>query len=301
MTMNRSNFADELAPGFRQIFIDALKFGEKPPVMNKVYNTPETPNTQYIDDSYQTGFGLVPTKDEGSSSSYDTIYQAFDKRYTHDTYSLAYRVTKEMHEDSRYGLMKKLPKALGRSMRATVETDGANMLNNGFVTTYDTGGDGKELFATDHPLVSGGTQKNELSTSADLSATSYEQATIDLKDTTDDRGILLDLTPKKLVYPNELAWTVRKLFGSTLDPESANNAINPANDERMEFVEWSYLTDPDAWFITCDEHELNWFWRVMPDHYKGNDFDTDDAKFKVRARWKRGWTVPWGAFGSPGG
>jgi len=300
MTLQRTNFADELAPGFRQIFMDALKFGEKPPVNNSVFNFPKTPATQYVDDSYMTGFGLVPTKNEGAASSYDDIYQGLDVRYTHDTYSLAYRVTKEMHEDSRYGLMAKLPKALGRSMRATVETDGANMFNNAFSDSYTGGGDSIELCATTHVLVTGGTQKNELTNAADLSETSYEQATIDIYETTDDRGILMNLMPKKLLYPVELGFTVKKMFESNLEWDSANNAINPMKGENLQMIQWAYLTDPDAWFIICDEHELNWFWRVMPDHYKGNDFDTDDAKFKVRARWKRGWSIPWGIFGSPG-
>ena len=300
MTISRGGFADALAPGFRQIFFDALKWGEKPPVMSTVFNTPPTPATQYLDDSYVTGLGLLTTKTEGASSDYDDIYQAYDKRYTHETRSLAYRITKEMVEDDRYSVMSKLPKALGRSTRASVETDGANMFNNGFVTTYDTGGDGLELYSTAHTYVTGGTWKNELTTAADLSPTSWEQATIDIKDTTDDRGILMNLTPKQLMYANELAWTVRKLFGSEKEPLTGNNAINPMHDEKLQFVEWSYLTDPDAWFIHCDEHEMNWFWRVMPDHYQGNDFDTDDAKFKVRARWVRGWSHPAGTFGSPG-
>lgn len=302
MTIHSDNFADALAPGFRQIFMDGLKFGEKPPVINSVYNLPKTPSVAYVDDSYITGFGYVPTKDKGVASSYDDAYQGLDSRYTFDTYSLAYRVIKEWVEDERYGLMAKLPKALGRSMRATVEQDGANMFNNGFSNTYlMSGSDGLELFSTDHVLVTGGTQKNELTTAADLTATSFEQACNDIKDTLDDRGIALGLIPKKLLYPNELAWTVRKLFGSEKDPDSAMNAVNPAHDYKLEFIEWPYyLTDADAWFVICDEHELNWFWRVKPNYYKGNDFDTDDAKFKVRARWKRGWSSPWGVFGSPG-
>lgn len=298
MTTERSSFSDLLAPGFRKIFVDALNFGEKPPVCSRVYNM-NTSKRQYEDDSYVTGFGLVPDKNEGAAVTYDDFYQGFDKRYTHTTRSMAYRVTKEMYEDELYGIMAKMPKALGRSMRATVETDAANTLNRAETAAY-TGADGSVLLATGHALVSGGTQSNRLTTNADLSATSYEAAMIQLKDTTDDRGILLDLMPRKLVYPNELAWTVRKLFGSDKDPDSANNAVNPANDERLDFVEWSYLTDSDAWFILADNHELNWFWRVQPDHFQGNDFDTDDAKFKVRARWSNGWTVPWGIFGSTG-
>ncbi len=299
MTAHTSNFADALAPGFRQIFMDALAFGEKPPVVDSVFNM-LTSKRAYEDDSYVTGFGLMPKKTEGAPSSYDDFYEGLDTRYTHDTYSLAYRVTKEWVEDELYGLMQKLPKACGRSVRATIETDGANVFNNGFSSSYTGGPDSLALFHVSHLFVTGGTQKNKLTTDADLSATSYEQATIDLKDTTDDRGILLDLKPKKIIYPNELAWTVRTLFGSAQDPDSANNAINPARDERLEFIEWSYLTDADAWFLACEDNELNWFWRVKPDHYKGNDFDTDDAKFKVRARWKRGWSSAWGMFGSAG-
>lgn len=301
MTIHRTNFADSLAPGFRQLFMDALAFGEKPPVMESVFNVTQSEPVAYVKDSYVTGFGLLEIKNESTASSYDDIYEGLDTTYTFVTRSLAYRITKEWVEDERYGLMQKLPKALGRSTRASVETDASNILNNGFVTTYNTGADGKELFATDHLYVTGGTYKNELTTAAELSATSYEQALIDIKDMRDDRGIMLDLKPKKIVYPNELAWTVKKLFGSDKDPTSANNTINPMADEKLQHIEWSYLTDPDAWFILCDTHELNWFWRVKPDHYQGNDFDTDDAKFKVRARWDRGWSSPFGVFASPGG
>jgi len=300
MTIQRANFADALAPGFRKIFIDALNFGEKPPVINKVYNMPKTPATQSVKDSYITGFGLASVKTEGTSTDYDDVYQGFDKTYTHDTYSIGYRVTKEMEEDDRYGLMGKLPKAAGRSVRATVETDGANMLNNGFSDSY-LGADGLELFSTLHVLVTGGTQKNELTNAADLSGTSYEQALIDLAETTDDRGIYLNLSPKKIVFPVELDWTVQKLFGTPKGYGSGMGDINPAHNENLEYVKWAYLTDGEAWFILCDEHEANWFWRIHPQHYKGNDFDTDDAKFKARARWKRGYTAPWGLFGSPGG
>ena len=300
MTANRTSFADAMAPGFRQIFMDSLKFGEKPPVNNKLYNFPTTPATQYIDDSYVTGFGLVGKKTEGAATTYDDFYEGLDTRYTHDTYSQGYRITKEWMEDDRYSLMQKLPKATGKSMRATIETDGANVLNNGFSSSYTGGPDSLAMLHASHVFVTGGTQKNRPSNDSDLSETSWLQMNIDLKDSTDDRGILLDLKPAKLFYPNEMSYTVQKLFGSTLEPSSGNNAINPVNNESVDKIEWSYLTDEDAWFVTCEEHELNWFWRKMPDHYQGNDFDTDAAKFKSRARWIRGWSSPWGIYGSPG-
>lgn len=300
MTIHTSNFADALAPGFQQIFVDTLAFGERPPVLEKVFTVKVPANVAYVKDSYVTGFGFLQDKDIGTASTYDDIYQGLDVTYTFNTRSLAYRIVKEWIEDERYGLMEKLPKALAKSTRASVETDASNIFNNGFVTTYDTGGDGKELFATDHPYVTGGTWRNELENAADLTATSWEQANIDLKDTLDDRGLPLNLRPRAILFPNELNYTVQKLFGSEKDPASAMNAINPMSNEKIQQIEWSYLTDEDAWFIICDAHELYWYWRLRPEHYQGNDFDTDDAKFKVRCRWDRGWSHPAGLFGSPG-
>lgn len=297
MAIQRANNGDLLAPGFREIFFQ--KFGERPPQYTELFNIEKEDNRQYVDDSYMSEFGLIPTKDEGVEMDSDEIIQGFDKRYTFETYALQYRVTEENMEDDLYNVLKKLPASLGRSMRSTVDQDGANMYNDGFDSSVETGGDGKELFATDHPLLDGSTQKNELSVAADLNATSLEQALIDIRATTNDRGLLVHLKPRKLVIAPANEWNARKLLQSQLDPDSANNAINPAQGQ-LEIVVNDYLTDPDAWFVLCDEHELNWFWRVMPDHMQGNDFGTGDAKFKVRARWKRGWSLPWGAFASPG-
>ena len=297
MVMSRGNFGDLLAPGFREIFFQ--KFGERPPEYTEIFNM-LTSTRQYEDDSYVSGFGTIPLKSEGVEMDSDDVIQGFDERYTHDTYALQYRITEEMNEDELYGVMKKLPSALGRSMRITIETDGANMLNRAFDTTnYADGGDGKALLTTDHPLLDGSTQKNELTTAADLSATSLEQALIDIAATTDDRGLLVHLVPKKLIVAPSGEWAARKLLQSALDPDSGNNAINPAQNQLSLSVN-HFLTDSDAWYIVCDEHEMNWFWRITPDHMQGNDFGTGDAKFKVRARWKRGWSLPWGVFGSPG-
>lgn len=293
--MQRGSFGDLLMPGFREIFFQ--KFGERPPEYTDIFNI-KTSSRQYEDDSFVSGFGLVPKKTEGQSSSMDNVIQGFDTRYTHDTYSLQWRITQEMWEDDLTGIMRRLPEAAGRSMRITVEQDGANMLNRAFNSSY-TGGDGKELLATDHPLLDGSTQKNELTTAADLSDSSLEQALIDIAATTDDRGLLLHMMPKKLIVHPSNEWAAKKLLGSTQEPDSANNAINPAKGS-LQLAVNHYLTDADAWFIVCDNHELNWFWRIKPDITPGNDFDTDDAKFKIRSRWSRGWSMPWGVFGSPG-
>ena len=296
MTMLRASFGDLMAPGLRALFMN--KFGEKEPQYTKLFNM-NTSQRQYEDDSYISGFGPLVTKNEGQSSTYDDAIQGYDKRYTHVTRSLAYRITKEMMEDDLYRAIQKMPQALARSTRTSIEQDGANIFNNGF--TSGTGGDGVYLFSASHPLKGGGTQTN-LITGADLSSTSLEAACVAMRAQTDDRGNLLNVMPKKLVVAPSEEWTAKELLQSANYPLISVNtsAINVARSLGLELVVNDYLTDADAWFLIGDEHEINWFWRVTPDHYQGNDFDTDDAKFKVRARWSNGWSLPWGIVGSAG-
>ncbi len=295
MTMMRSAFGDLLAPGFREIFFN--KFNEYPSGIEQIFNMNGS-EQESEKDSYVSGFGLVPKKTEGASVTYDDVVQGIDTTYKHDTWSMAYRITLEMWEDDLYSKMKKMPDALGRSMRITIETDGANVFNRAQTSGYE-GSDGLVLLSTAHLLAGGGTQKNRLTNAADLAMSSLEQAKIDIAETTDDRGLTLHLMPRKLLIPVELEWTANQILNSSSMPGNANNDINPAKGMLTPVVN-NFLTDSDAWFILCDDHELNWFWRKKPDHYQGNDFDTDDAKFKVSARWSRGWSIPWGIFGTMG-
>lgn len=293
--VSTGNFADLFTPGFRVIFQE--KFMSYPEQYSKYFNL-KTSTRNHEEDSAVTGFGLAPVKNQGAGIHYDDPMQGFDVRYDHLTYGLGFIVTRELAEDDEYRAIAKMPASLARSMRLTVETDAANVYNRAFNPSY-TGGDGKELCATDHPLVGGGTQKNELSAAADLDATSFEQALIDIADTTDDRGLLMALQPKMLVVPPELDWTAAKMLESSLDPDTSNNAVNPAKG-RLPYSVWNYLTDPDAWFILCDAHEVNFFWRRKIEFVQDNDFDTENAKYKSTMRFSRGWSMPWGVFGSPG-
>ena len=198
-----------------------------------------------------------------------------------------------------YNKINALPTALARSGVHTVEITAANILNRAFNSTY-TGADAKEMCATDHPLLDGGTLSNELTTSADLSMTSMEQALIDISNFTDDRGLQIPAKPRQLIVPPELEWTAQQLLKSEKDPESANNAINPAKGI-MPYTVNHFLTDTDAWFIQTDiPNGLVFYWRRRPSLTKDNDMDSDNAKFKSTMRFICGWDDPRQIFGSPG-
>ena len=69
---------------------------------------------------------------------------------------------------------------------------------------------------------------------------------------------------------------------------------------RLPYMVYNWLTDPDAWFILCEDHELNMFWRRKVDMERDNDFDSENARFKATMRFIASWSIPWGLFGSPG-
>lgn len=290
-----NNLPDLVTDGLRQVTFNRLsRFPEQFSTYYNINSSSKNDET----DTYIGTFGLVAERFEGDPVSYDDPPQGFDVTYTHREFAKGFRVGRILMEDDQYSIINKMPTGLASSLKETIETDGANVLNNGFAGGF-VGGDGVQLFSTAHPLPGGGTQSNRPAVNSDLSQTSLEQADIDIAEWLDDRGKKVNLTPVSLIIPKQLDWTARRILGSDKDPDTANNTMNPAfNWIRPNMV--NYLTDPDAWFIQCDMHDVNWFWRRLPDFDRDNDFDTDNLKFKLTARWSNGFSDWYGMYGSPG-
>jgi len=286
-----------LYPGLKVIF--GLSYKDYAAEWSQIF--PVKKSTQAYEKTLgMTGFGLPATKDQGDGITYDNPFQGYTHTVTHYVRGLGYIVTKEMFTDDQYNKINALPKALKRSMLQGKEIDHANVLNRAFNSSY-TGADGKELCATDHPLVGGGTEQNELSTAADLSLTALEQAMIDIGEMTDDRGLLNRLLAKKLVVALENDWTAKQLLGSAMDPETpASNALNPAKG-LLPYIVNHYLTDPDAWFILTDAEEgLVSYSRWPLELGKDNDFNSDNMLNKATERYSISWDDFRGIYGSPG-
>lgn len=263
----------------------------------------ESSDMAYEEDVEMTGFGFAPEKPQGSAVSYDSHTQGYTKRYTHVAYALGYIVTREEIKDNKYEkVSKKRAGALARAMRQTKEVVHANIFNRAFNSSY-TGGDGKELLATDHPSLAGNWQ-NELTTAADLSEAALEDLSIIIMNAKDSRGLNIALGMKNLILPPNLAFEGERLMKSTLQSGTANNDINAIKSMGLfkgGIIVNHYLTDTDAWFITTDSPDgLKSFNREDVEFGKDNDFDTDNAKAKAYMRFSTGWTDPRGLYGSPG-
>lgn len=301
MTITSGNFAKALWPGVKKWY--AAAYGEHPLEWSQIFDQ-DSSGKAYEEDVQVSGLGLAPVKPQGSATSYDTMSQGFVQRYTHLTYSLGFIVTEEAKEDDQYDVVaKRGSKRLGFSMRQTQEVVAANVLNRAFNSAYAYG-DGVELLSAAHPNTAGGTFANELSVAADLSEASIEQACIDIMRFTDDRGLRIRVMPRCLIVPPELAFDAERILKSTLQNDTANNAINAVRSMGLfpdGVVVNHYLTDQDAFFIKTDCPDgLKAYMRRAPEVRTDNDFDTENAKFKASFRASWGATDPRGIFGSPG-
>lgn len=301
MPINTSNFAKALWPGVNKWYGEA--YDEHPVEYTALFDS-YTSRKAYEEDMSISGFGLAQATNQGGSVSYDTMMQGFLTRYSHVKYTLGFIITEEMFDDDQYDVVgRRNARSLAMSMRQTKETVGANVYNRAFNNSY-TGGDGLELCSAAHVNFAGGTYANELTTAADLSEASLEQACIDLMDFTNDRGLKINVMPKTLVIPTELSFEAHRILNSTLRVGSADNDPN-ALREMGKFTNGiivnHYLTDADAWFIrTTAPDGMKYFERKADSFAEDNDFDTSNAKFKASGRYSFGWSDPRGIFGSPG-
>ena len=301
MAISRAQLAKELEPGLNALF--GLEYARYDDEASEVYET-ESSERAFEEEVLLSGFGAAPVKSEGTAVSFDDAGEAYTARYTHETIALAFSITEEAIEDNLYDrLASRYTKALARSMANTKQVKGAATLNNAFDSTF-TGGDGKELCATDHPLVSGNTLRNEPSTASDLNETSLENALIDIAAFVDERGLKVSVRGLKLVVPPALQFVSDRLLESTLRPGTADNDINASRNMGMlpqGYVVNHYLTDTDAWFIKTDAPRGFIHFERMPMSTKmEGDFDTGNVRFKARERYSYGYSDPRCVFGSPG-
>jgi hypothetical protein len=301
MAISRAQLAKELEPGLNALF--GLEYARYDDEAREVYDT-ESSERAFEEEVMLSGFGAAPVKSEGTAVSFDDAGEAYTARYTHETIALAFSITEEAIEDNLYDrLASRYTKALARSMANTKQVKGAATLNNAFDSTF-TGGDGIELCATDHPLVSGNTLRNEPSTASDLNETSLENALIDIAAFVDERGLKVSVRGLKLVVPPALQFVSDRLLESTLRPATADNDINASRNMGMlpqGYVVNHYLTDTDAWFIKTDAPRGFLHFERMPMSTKmEGDFDTGNVRFKARERYSYGYSDPRCVFGSPG-
>jgi hypothetical protein len=301
MAISRAQLLKELLPGLNALFgLEYARYGEE---HKEIFDT-ETSERSFEEETKLSGFSAAPVKNEGSAIAYDNGQEVFTARYTHETIALGFSLTEEAIEDNLYdSLSARYTKALARAMAYTKQTKAASVLNNGFSTSY-LGGDGKPLFSTTHPQVSGGVNSNTPATQTDLNETSLEAAVIQIAAWSDERGLLIAAKPRKLVVPPNLMFVATRLLETELRVGTADNDINAIKNNGSipeGYTVNHFLTDTNAWFLTTDvPNGLKHFVRTPMSTGMDGDFDTGNVRYKARERYSFGWSDPLGMFGSSG-
>ena len=290
----------ELEPGLNALF--GLEYDRYENQHTEIFDL-ENSDRAFEEEVMLGGFGNAEVKPEGSGVVYEQAQETFTARYSHETIALAFSLTEEAVEDNLYDkISTRYTKALARSMANTKQIKAANVLNRAFNSSF-LGGDDKELCATDHPTLSG-TQKNELSTAADLNETSLEQMLIDIADMKDERGMKIALRGMKMIIPVNLQFVAERLMKSAGRVGTSDNDLNAVRSMGMVpqgYVVNNFLTDTDAFFIKTDApNGLKMFTRAPIRTAMEGDFDTGNVRYKARERYSFGFSDWRGIFGSPG-
>ena len=301
MAISRSQLVKELEPGLNALF--GLEYKRYENEHEEIFDK-ETSERAFEEEVMLSGFGNAAVKAEGSGVTYDTAQETFTARYTHNTIALAFAITEEAIEDNLYDrLASRYTKALARSMANTKQIYAANVINNGFSTTYP-GGDNSPLFSTTHPTIAG-TFQNTLTTQADLNETSLEQALIDIANLTDERGLKIAAQGEKLIIPTALQFTADRLMKSAGRVGTSDNDINAIRNMGMVpqgYVVNHFLTDTNGWYVKTDvPNGMKYFERSPIRTSMEGDFETGNVRYKARERYSFGLSDPRGLYGSAGG
>ena len=301
MAISRAQLAKELAPGLNALF--GMEYARYENEHAEIFET-EASDRAFEEEVLIVGFGNARDKSEGQGVAYDQASEGFTARYTHETVALAFALTEESVEDNLYDrLGARYTKALARSMAHTKQVKAANVLNNAFSSSF-TGGDGKSLVATDHPLAGGGTFSNRPSAFADLNETSLENALISISTFVDDRNMILALQGTKLIVPPQLQFVADRLLETPGRVETADNDINAIRNMGLlpqGYAVNHFLTDTDAFFVLTDCPDgFKHFERSPIATSMEGDFNTGNVRYKARERYSFGFSNPRAVFASQG-
>lgn len=300
--INTGSVAKALQVGVKEWW--GKSYNQHPLEFTKLYDTMDS-DKAYEEAVMLVGTGLMPRKAEGAAVAYDSIRQGYVARFNQLTYAMGVIFTYEMLKFKQYDLGFKKAAFIGRSARVTQETINWNVVNRAFTSAYTMGSghDGKELCATDHPNISGGTFSNELATPADFSHAALEQLLIQISNAVDDRGLPVAIRATDVVYPTALQFEVARVLDSIQESGTANNDINAIRTQtNLGRIMSHYLDDADAWFLKtdCPNGMRRFVSEAAGAPVQENDFDTRNLKYASFFMEASGWEDPKGLYGSAG-
>jgi hypothetical protein len=308
MPMTRSDMVKQLAPGLAAVL--ANNYNAVPEEHKVLFDTKNS-DKAFEEEVKTSSLGLAFTKAEGEAVKYDSMQELWTSRYNHETIALAFAITEEAVEDNLYVNYANTATAeLGKSLAETKQIKAANVFNNAFSATLQAGGDGVALCSATHPTPAGN-QSN--TTNTDLSEAALEAALIAVAKYRNDRGILINASPKSLHLPIDLMFVAQRILKSELSITNAiqgatgvtnTNAVNALRSMgyfQSGVYQHKRFTDTTAWFIKTDvTNGAKMFVRKALTSKMEGDFETGNMRYKARERYSFGFSDWRQWFGSSG-
>jgi phage major head subunit gpT-like protein len=298
----KTNFGKLLEPGLRKIFFES--YNELPEQFPKIYNMETSTKAEETD----FGMGAFGDWTKRATSLDKVAYQKLsagkERKYKHDSFTSGFMVERELYDDDQYRQLAKMPSALGRACRASVEKDAISILEKGFTVN---GYDGVPLFSNLHPLVDNASIKGKNLVYGTLTRDTLKEAIKVMREAVDEAGNLMQLKPDTLIIPPALEDTALRILESNLLPGGNSNDTNEyITSKNMKILVMDYLGataggSDTAWFLQDSKrHQLNFFWRTKPEFKWDEDFDTFVAKYRGYMRYSYGYSDFRGIVGSDG-
>lgn len=247
-----------------------------------------------------SGVGLLEPVAEGGSIPNDRMRQLYSINFTHAKYGKMLSITQEMLDDGKaVSILEKQARELKKASVETRNKVAIDILNNATVTN---GADGVPLMSTAHPT-SAGTQSNRLAVDADLSEASIEQSYIEMRSIKDDRGVRIQVMPKKLIVPRASMFEAARILESDGRKGTADNDLNALKARKVitDIVVLDHIEDSDAFYFTTNVDDgLLMFERKALSVDNEPHFAHDAIQFRALERYSVGWGDWRGFFGSPG-
>jgi len=299
MAMNTGTFPSALEEGLNTVF--GLEYRRWPEQWKAAFEI-RTSKKNKEEDVMIVDLGNASAIAESADIPIDEGGEAWTALYVHRNVGLGFEYSIQQEQDNLYmKVARSYASSVARSMINFKNQAGAAVFNNAFDAGY-TGGDGKPLLATDHPLWGGGTASNKLAVDADLSEDSLRDLLIQINTTVDDRGKPIMLMETKMHLPPQLKFVAEVVLNSVHRPGTQVNDVNPINSLGIFGSPPNinhYFSDPEAWFVqTNAPNGLIHYNRMSPDSFTYIDPRSRARGYNVLERYSFGWTDWRNMFGS---
>ena len=276
--------------------------------VNKVFNVKKS--TKFGEKTTGlTEFADFDIVDEGGSAVLDDVQEGFAKLIEHKAFMKKFVLTAEMAEDSQIDMMKAKATNFVKSYKRSRAQYASNALTSqtgtfvfGSKSDLDrTTGDGKALFATDHPFKKGaGTQSNVFTNAFGSDTTILNRLANIGRNFKNSSGIAMGYTFDTIIIPSNvpaLEDTIKKIIRTDLMVGSQLNDVNTQKGL------WELVVDP-FWqvaegkapyiLMSSDANKEmlgNLFYDRIPLTMKDKvDIDTHNYEWSGRARFSVGFS-----------